>query len=159
MSLKVQEMIEKTIPTLQVQIELPVTKQETWQWLTQGDKTAQWIGPFNLNEDKGSLTMIHEEGQPAMDFEVLEKHSEESLSLGFPMGETGDWQILLILEEVSPKNTRLTLIQPWEDPDSQALVSAGWQFYGDCLFSAITGKPAPTWTMPTPEAESNELHT
>ena len=122
------------------------TPAELWPWVTESDKLAQWIGPFEGEAAVGSivqLTMTEEEGSDPQPVTILECDPPKRLSVEMPGGSAG-WQLQLDIS-VRGDETRLTFNQLIEQGDDITSVGPGWEFYLDRLVAAIAGTPQAPW--------------
>lgn len=146
MAIKVREIIEKTPEVIRVERDFAISPAELWAWVTRPELTDRWFGPWQwIGEDEIEIVLKREEGAPAYPARVLEVNETRGYTL--LVGEnTTNWLLLVSVEELSESMARFSLIHPWEGEEHRKEIQAGWEYYADCLKSAITGSPEPKFT-------------
>ena len=126
--------------------ELLVSPEELWAWVTESEKLARWIGPFEGDAAVGSvvhLTMTEEESSEPQPVTILECDPSRRLALEMANGG-GGWQLQLDIS-VRGDGTLLTFNQLIEQGDDITSVGPGWEYYLDRLVAAITGAAPSPW--------------
>lgn len=126
--------------------EFLLSPDEVWGWVTDSEKLARWIGPFEGEAAVGSvvqLTMTEEEGSDPQPVTILECDPSRRLAVEMA-GDGAGWQLQLDLS-VRGEETLLTFNQLIEQGDDITSVGPGWEFYLDRLVAAITGAVPVPW--------------
>ncbi len=123
--------------------DLPLSRAETWAWLTDSEKTALWYGPYQRDGDKLFITMLHEDGQPTVEGRLVAHEREQYFTLRAGTQES-DFTYRVDLSD-APGGTRVTLRQDLPGTPDDPWFEAGWNFYLDCLKNAVAGEKAPTF--------------
>ena len=145
MSIKVKEILEEELPLVRVDRRFDLSPGELWRWLTDPDRTAQWIGPWRpLAGDQIEITWLREEGTPTESARVLEVNAPHGYTL--ELGSTEDpWTVLVTVLALADGQSEFTLIQPSADPAMHPAIQAGWSYYADCLAAAVHGRAFPVF--------------
>lgn len=141
--MKIREIIEKEPDIIRVERELDMPLTELWDWITKSQLTEQWFGPWKwTGEDEIEVTLFREEGSPVSKAKIMEINPLKGYTL--LMEEDGPaWQLLVSIDESDDGKSRLILIQPWEGQEYRREMTAGWEYYADCLVAAIKKTPDP----------------
>ncbi|GAB2537358.1 SRPBCC domain-containing protein [Brachybacterium huguangmaarense] len=115
--------------------------EDTWAWLTDPDRTAQWFGCGSGDPASGEVQvqLAAEEGAPMSTSTIHACEAPHRLVLGTGPG----WVVTLTVEEAGGADGEdagiLTLSQDMDDPEFAAMVGPGWEFYLDRLEAARAG--------------------
>lgn len=127
-------------PIIEIPRRLDVDAAEAWAWLTEPERTAQWIGPWTGDPQGGGdieITLIAEEGAPTEASHVLACHPPRSLRLRVGQGEQA-W-VISVRVEADEAGSRVILCQRLTDPAMAEFTGPGWEFYLDRLAAAVAG--------------------
>lgn len=110
---------------------------ETWAWITEPDRTAQWFGRWSGDPTSGQVEvqLAAEEGAPTSTTEILECTAPRRLVTRNEMG----WVVALDVA-ADGAGSVLTLTQDMDDAALAADVGPGWEFYLDRLVAAREGR-------------------
>lgn len=118
---------------------------ETWDVLTDPDKTAQWFGRWTGAGRVGEpiqVAMTHEEGESAMEMTVTECEAPRKLRL--VSRETASWDISVELTE-QPDGTKILFTHHDVPLDQLHEIGPGWEFYLDRFAGSVDKRPAREW--------------
>lgn len=146
MSIKVREVLEEELPVIRVDRTFDLSWQELWSWVTDPERTAQWIGPWRrLDEERIEITWNREEGSPVETARLLELNENHGYTL--QLNELDDsWLVLVSVTAKGKRQAVFTLIQPLADPEQTEAIQAGWEYYSDCLDAAISQTEFPNFS-------------
>lgn len=148
-----------SVGTESIRIErvVAVRREELWLWLTESERTAQWIGPWHyIDEAAGriGLQLVAEEGAPASGATV-ERCEAPSVLEVTTEDAAGSWHLRISLE--STDAATLLVFEHFDVPATMLKdVSAGWNFYLDTMLAAKDGLPKPVFEdyLDTPPADA-----
>lgn len=142
-----------TRPEIQVSQKLPISRYAAWEWLTHSDKLAKWYGPYRLVGDRVVIKLIHEEGQPEAEAQLLDFITESLVKLRMLVGDS-QWDVSFRLTSEAG-GSLMTISQAAISPEMDPWVEAGWAFYLGCLVAAIEDKPTPRFEDYTTHLQGN----
>lgn len=119
----------------------PIEQHQLWNYLTQSQGTAGWIGPWSGEPERGSvqLTMTAEQEGPAMDIRVLE--CDPSLHrLVVESGQEPELWHLELEVRPDPEGSLLEFRMPGIDPAQAGSIGPGWEYYLDRLLALAAGR-------------------
>lgn len=122
--------------TLLVQRTLPLSAEQTWEWLTVSAKLRKWIGGYRGKAAPGGsvdLTMTAEDGSPTLPVTVMRCDPQSRLVV--------DWagqRMTVAIAEVAGATT-VYFSQPVADWRDAGTMGPGWEWYFDRLVAAAVG--------------------
>lgn len=131
--------------TLVVIRTVPLPIEQTWAWVTEPERTAQWYGPWSGEGRVGgtiTVTMASEEGSPGMPMRIEACAAPTTLALTSLGPAPFDWPLELHLSpdhdgggtDVALRHLRLPADIPVRD------IGPGWEYYLDGLVAAVEGR-------------------
>lgn len=139
--------------------QLPLSATDAWAAVTESEKMAAWYGPWEgqlrapgSGEDgplgEVSVTMIAEEGAPAMVMEVVSCAPGKSYRVR-GKGHFA-WDLGVEVEELTgqaagaPARSQVSLVHALGEQDLAMVdqIGPGWEYYLDCLLVAVSGGDA-----------------
>lgn len=127
------------IPELVYERELGVSRAIAWATLTESDRTARWIGPWQGDAGPGKSVEVQwtaEEGAPSEMVRILACDPPKRLALASGPDPEAPWLVSVTLRE-SDSGTTLEFRQQMSNGLSPALVGTGWEFYLDRYEAAL----------------------
>lgn len=129
------------IPELVYERELPVSRDVAWAALTESERTARWIGPWQGEAGPGKSVEVQwtaEEGAPTELVRILACDPPNRLALASGPDPEAPWLVVIAVRENSSGAT-LEFRQQMNNGLSPALVGTGWEFYLDRYEAALSG--------------------
>lgn len=124
-----------------------LSREDAWTVLTDPERTAQWIGPWDGDPASGeiSLTMTAEEPGPPSRVTIRECAAPRRLVVetGAPM----EWEPIVTVEP-DPEHPEdgercvVALEQEVPEPEMASMVGPGWDFYLDRYVAVSRGEDA-----------------
>lgn len=143
--------------SIRIERTVAVPREELWLWLTESEKTAQWIGPWHyVDESAGriGLQLVAEEGAPASGATVRRCDAPSVLEVTTE-DAAGSWHLRISLEGTG--SATLLVFEHFDVPAAMLKdVLAGWNFYLDTMLAAKDGLAKPVFEdyLDAPPAEA-----
>ena len=127
-----------------VERRVPLSADETWQWITSPAKLKKWVGTRRGTPVVGGtfeFTMTAEDGAEATtaSLEVCEPGTRYTVSFGVG---AEIWRVTISLADLG-STTALYLKQRLTNARDAGSIGPGWEWYLDRMLAAIAGQPMP----------------
>lgn len=123
---------------------VPGAPDDAWATLTEPERTARWIGPWDGAAGVGRtvrLRMGFEDDAPQADVDILACEPPRRLRVRSG-DDSGTWEVSV---EVSggAEHSRIRFVMHRVDPEAVEYVGPGWEYYLDQFVAALTDGPLP----------------